>query len=319
MSPQSISAPSVRPVGPRDCALAVAVPLTREQFLQDLAQPGRKDFASHIKRTNLQPGASGEYYWNTVYEPVARLAVQVCAEVEKLGVTVNRAARLSDLPDLLRQFKVVTLISHWRFRKVAPSDILDASGLLRALAEPKTLMQKAVRRAFEQYCPRLLIDDNVRRMPVDTLRQSVAEAVNNITAAAHKLYKPGQVEAPAETHGGGGLPNSPLERLTRVAFEMSFPEVILPGRAVEFDDGMYSVPEVIDSVPIGFCGLFDLTVCNSVILGEAIKNSRPTCIVAASRYPAELYLRLGFYSLIIRMLSRQPIPFIDAMTRLGGY
>lgn len=80
---------------------------------------------------------------------------------------------------------------------------------------------------------------------------------------------------------------------------------------------MKTIPEVIGTVPLDFSGLLDLTICNSVILGKAIKNFRGACFVAVSRYPAELHVRLGLYLLALRMIARKRMSFIDALSRIA--
>jgi hypothetical protein len=314
-----IRAQSVQPVGPCDCALAVAIPLTRQQFLHDLSQSGEKGFAKYVKTASFQPGTSDEYYWEVVYGPIARAAERICANAERLGVTVNRATRLADIFTLLGKFKVVTLVTHWRFMKLRPIDVLDPVGLLSALRAPRTLVGQAVQRSFRELRSELL-DEDVLCESQEQLRVSTVEVLNEIIGAAHGLYQPVEHigDHKDKVQLAVGLSHSrPLERLTRAALELSFAGQIESGKAVEFVDGMKTISEVIQQIPITFTGLLDLTICNSVILGEAIKNYRPDCLVAVNRYPAELHVRLGIYALTILLLSTRQMSYMDALGRVS--
>jgi hypothetical protein len=299
------------PVSPPDCALAVAVPLTSEQFLSDLAHPGLKDYASHLKRENLLNGASDEYYCD-LFERSAKVARRVCDEVAKLGVTVRRATRLSDLTELLRKFKVVTLVTHWRFTRLIPEDIGDAYGLCRALALPESRVQAAVARAVSELDPALLEEGSSPDAQPHDLRERLAAALNRVAAASHAVYRESDGTSPPL---GPAASDGVLERLTRVEMEQSFPGLVAFGRSVEMSDGMRSVREVVEAIPKGFAGLLDLTTCNSVILGKAIKARHPDCVVAMNRYATPLHVRMPLYKLVIQDLAQRPSPYADALAK----
>ncbi len=300
-------------VSPANCALAIAVPLRREDFLDDLSSETRGSFAKHVKSAGFQHGASNEYYWDMVYEPVARVAQHVCGVADHLGVTVIRNAQLSDLGRLLRQFPVVTMVTHWRFARIQAEDVSNALGMLQAISLRRTVVERALNSTLTKVDPTLFDTQNP-----EMLNQKLACDLNKIIADAHQLYhRPIDDKSDESSRSVELLLAKPLDRLTRAALELSFPEHIRPAPAVQFVDGMKTVPEVIETVPSEFSGLLDLTVCNSVILGEAIKNFRARCFVAVNRYPAELHVRLGLYLLTLRMLGRKPMSFIDAMTKIA--
>jgi hypothetical protein len=287
------------------------VPLTREQFLCDLSRPDLKDFASHVKRGNLRGGASDEYY-SDLYERSASVARRVCDEVESLDVTVRRAARLSEFTELLRNFKVVTLVTHWRFTRLSPDDILDPRALWRALAAPEGHVQQAVARSVSRSDPELLAQEETGRARDSSLRERLATTLNSIAAAAHALY--GGPNSAVLTDLQGASPGV-IERLTRVELEQAFPGLIAFGKSVEFSEGMLAVQNVADAVPHGFDGVLDLTMCNSVILGKAIKAKHPDCLVAMNRYAIDLYVGMPIYKLVIEDLARRPAPFTDTLSK----
>lgn len=85
---------------------------------------------------------------------------------------------------------------------------------------------------------------------------------------------------------------------------------------IEFSDGLVTTPELVQSIPIDFSGLLDLTVCNSVIPAAVIRENRPNCLVAANRRPAELRSRMYLYGLEISLLEKEPQPFVDVITKV---
>jgi len=85
---------------------------------------------------------------------------------------------------------------------------------------------------------------------------------------------------------------------------------------IEFSDGLVTTPELVQAIPIDFSGLLDLTVCNSVIPAAAIRESRPNCLIAGNRRPAELRSRMYLYGLAISLLAKEPQPFVDVITKV---
>jgi hypothetical protein len=290
--------------------LAIAIPLTRERFLTDLALPGEKDFVHQFRLGRGLQKASPEFCWEVYEDGEAVLAEAVCREVERHGVTVCYDARLADLNDLLNRFPVVTLVAHWRFASVEPEDILNAPRLLELLQAPQADLAQAIRGAFEILDARLLQKETARRLSGAELRQRVAEVIRTTADEAERLYWDDSAGSHFNPHQ---MQDGLRDRLTRWEFEQAFPDCIVPARPVEFSDGMFTVPELIEAVPQDFRGMFDLTVCNSVIPANSIRHRRPNCLVAANRRPAELRSRMYLYGLEISTLAKRPMPFIDVI------
>jgi hypothetical protein len=135
-------------------------------------------------------------------------------------------------------------------------------------------------------------------------------AFNCVLAAGHREYS-------ATSRTPLLLTRIPEWRLTRPALEVAYGNAIAPGRAVEFADGMRTIAEVVTALPRRYAGFLDMTVCNSVILGEAIKAARPHCIVAVNHYPTEPHIRLLLYRRMMRRLRRHPEDFRVAIGRSG--
>src|ERR1700754_1923044 len=75
--------PTLRRVGPKECALAIAIPLIREEFLDDLARPGDKDLVHHFRRQRGLQKAAPEFCWEVYVRDEAAFAETVCTEVER--------------------------------------------------------------------------------------------------------------------------------------------------------------------------------------------------------------------------------------------
>ena len=192
----------MEPNSPGDCALALAIPLTRERFLTALAQPEKHDFVFHFQKGRGLERADPEFCWQVYEAEELAFVSAVCTEVSSRGVTVVNDVELTQLTALFNQFSIVTLVAHSKF---------------------------------------------VEDKPV-----------------------------------------------------------------IEFSDGLHTTPELIQSIPIDFSGLLDLTICHSVIPAADIRSER-RCLVAGNRKPAELRSRMYLYGLEIELLAKNPRPFVDVI------
>jgi hypothetical protein len=298
------------PTNPKDCALAVAIPLTREEFLADLAKPGEKDFVHHFRRERGLERADPEFCWQT-YEADEILFVKaVCSEVTRQGVTVVYEACLSDLADLLARFPVVTLVAHSRFVQVQPSDVKDVSRLLSTLQKSESDVYEAIREVFRLLDPQLLEVGSSEQLSNLELQTRVAQVIRTTAAEAERFYWEDHASLEFNSERNSDIVR---KRLTRLEFEQAFPTDLVPAKVIEFRDGIHAVPELVAAIPLNLDRLLDLTVCNSVIPAAYIRNKRSKCIVAANRKPAELRTRLYLYGLQIRLLDQEAKPYVEVI------
>jgi hypothetical protein len=75
---------------------------------------------------------------------------------------------------------------------------------------------------------------------------------------------------------------------------------------VEFTSGLVPVETVAASVHGEYNGVFDLSVCTSVMLAEMIKEIAPDCLVAAVDLPSIVDFRVEFYRGLFKMLRGKP-------------
>jgi hypothetical protein len=299
------------PTNPRECALAIAIPLSREEFLADLAQPEEKDFVHHFRKGCGIERAAPEFCWHAYEANEALFVKAVCAEVTRFGVTVAYDVELADFADLLRRFPVVSLVAHSRFIPIQPTDILDAFKIIKTLQAPENDVHVAMRQCLLQHDPQLFDNSISTNMePVD-MQTRVAHVLGTVVAEAEKLYTDNKSYLEFDVEGGSVEMIS--NRLTRLEFEHALPDCLVPARVIEFRDSIHTVSELIASIPPAFTGLLDLTVCNSVIPAAFIRSKRKDCIVAANRGLTELRTRMYFYGLQIRLLAQEPKPFAEAI------
>lgn len=297
---------ALRPVSPSNCALAICLPLTYEDFLDHLRPDREEDFAKHVRRSNAQRSVSDDYYWEWVYEPVARRILRLCKEVQNYGVKVVYEATLKDLQGLLSSSMVVTAFAHWRFMPVLLSDIRDPDKLLAALDCPTNELARHFSVAIRRRVPG--IADHLAGSRYELITDLIC-GINEVIRSSHQWYlyedeRSDQLIEPSVED---------LQRLTRPAFEHAFEGLVSPGRAIELGDGMHTIEEFVSSIPTGFDGILDLTVCNSVLLGAAVKRWRPSTTVVVNRYPTDIRIRMTLYYLTASYLQRKKVAYLDAL------
>src|SRR5215472_11040757 len=118
-------------VSPRDCGLAIAIPLDRNSFVSKLSGEADGNFIQNFcaERKNL----SAKGLWS-LYEPYARYAQEVAARAERMGVSVVLDATLGDFISLLTTCEVVTLVAHWKSALFKPADIPDPGEIVSQLS-----------------------------------------------------------------------------------------------------------------------------------------------------------------------------------------
>jgi hypothetical protein len=291
-------------VTPADCALAIAVPLAGEQFLEDLYNPS-KDYANAIARANA--GISHDYLWSGMYRPTAEFIERICTEVASLGVRVCRACSLEDFAELLSASRVVTLVAHWRFEDILPEDLLDVVAIARRLQWPDTELLCLV---HEQIDGGILSQIFVSAAGgEDLLRKCVTSLLNGLIKPTRDYYETG-LDQNVKVIDGIAVP--PL-RLTRTQLEEVFVNELATSRPIEFCDGLHSVGEFLDAIPPAYHGVIDLSVCNSSVLAASIKRRYRHCTVVSNKMAATPLLKLTRYRLVIHKLARGAEPFIDAL------
>jgi hypothetical protein len=272
-------------VSASEFALLVAIPLTQGEFADDARHP--TDFVRAYAASN---GCLPSQAW-CGYEPYARLCGSVVDEVERWGVNVARRATLGSLTDAVSRYQTVTLVAHSRGPEIIDGDLIDvtavataASSLTAVLGLPKTLSHN----------PTTLAASLNGALGPEDVESAVAMPDTKAFAWRTALYR------------------QRWER--RRMLEAACGDAIGGGPAIEFHDGLAPIEVVRDRLP-RFVTL-DLTVCDSVLLAECIRERQPHGIILANPRPTTPDFRLALYRETVRLATRHRLPYADAMIRI---
>lgn len=288
-----------RPVTPVDCALAVAIPLSRRAFEADLANPGKDFAASFAARFQDRERAAN------AYEEHLRDVRRGLREVSRRrwpfgggeGVTLSETLTVPILGQLLRTHHVVTLLTHVVERwTVSPSDVLDPAEILRRTRTGDDMVTGVVRAT----CPDLATAEG---LGATAQRRAVA-------AAFTRLLRRGLDD---EQHAALGM--AP-HRWSRLDLEEAFEPALLPAPMIELSDGLVPWTTLRDAVPIDHDGVLDLTMCHSVGIAEALDRAGRECLVLANHDPADLDFRVECYRGVVGLLREAPRRYSDAVDQI---
>jgi hypothetical protein len=279
---------------PRDCALLLAVPISRAELVAaaERAQPG--GLGEQLREAVRLNGIDAT--WTAVRSQL-ELVADVAAEAGRLGVTVVANTTLDAWSTAITRFMVVTLVAHWRPPTVEPGDIADPESLRSELAASSTGLWRLLR----------TFDPDIAE-PEDYSSATLARWLTDALAA-----------------GGPTSPTSPeaglVEREHRIhgrrqTLEGLLPGVFRGGAAVEFADGPRSVPAMLDALDPSVRSVIDLTVCNSALLGEEIRRVCRHCLVMMNADRTSLAFRLALYRQALRLMRRNGRSYPDTMMRL---
>ena len=277
---------------PRDCSLAVALPLSREQFFRDLQRTASYARMFRSSRQDVTP----EVLWE-LFEPWAKGAESAISEAADAGVHVLRPAAFVGLLDLLPRFKATTLFAHWRSAKFEPEDIVDRTSVLAAV--------RADRSAFWQSVGQLQMPSFPTSIPTqDATSTEVAEFLNLLIApeSQDKSQEPGAATLEQERWH---------ER--RKLLERAIPGAFQGGAGIDFEDGWQSVDSIVEGIPEGYSGAMDLRFCESSWTAERIRLRCPQSVPIASEQEISTGLSFALYRQVIRKLEREPGPYEDAV------
>lgn len=277
-----------RPLTPSDCALAVALPLSRGELLAELGSERPSDFVRGIRARF--PATSLATICHGYAEEVA-MADRVVAEARAHGVTIALRATLADLAALTARFRVVSVLAHAPNPGIAEADILDPRALVEAAQSGSSPDQKRVRR-------------HLRLRGLGLGSGAATPTAAAIAAILHALLW---------THAAPGARRRGQMDRTRV--EDAFPRAVAAAPVIELGDGLHSLAAVRGAVARSFDGVLDLSTCTSIVLGEALKRSRDDFLVLVTKRATHPKLRLLLYQLRMRelALARGPVLFTQVV------
>jgi hypothetical protein len=296
---------------PRDCALALAVPLRRSEFLRDLEPASPREYAKCYRHSHGGDALTAEALWSNKYERLeARPILQTIDEGRAQGVEVIPNCSLAELAWLMRRKAVVVLAAHWRTGWLQRSDIRDLPAFLRRLRGDEAGVVSALRSHLPPQWRTAIADVDPDDGLSETLMSDLLEAINRVMEAGPLEKAAGPFrEAPS-------LPIYYLSR-NRAALNRSCPEAIDDTEGVELEDGTFSAARVAETIGAGFDGLLDLSVCHSVILAEAIKRVNPNCRIMANQEQTPPAVRLRLFREVIRLLAQKAGNYLLVSLTIG--
>ncbi len=294
---------------PHECALAIAIPLNRDNFLAGLDSGINKDFAKSLARRNS--ALTEDALWETVYAHTAKTVTSVAQAVAEQGVTVINNATLNNVQELFQRFQVITLVAHWRSSSFYPSDFIDPNQLITVLKQPSTPLEHELVRALpEKWIHNIYVgEDNADN--THSLPKKLADYFNNILKSSTLYSDPVQ----NQMYKIAGYDTDYHKYLNRLVIDNIFQGIVSPGNRIEFFNQFNSTEEVVKAIPENYDGLLDFTVCNSILIGNVIKRQRQ-CIVLVNKKPATTELRMVLYKGTIELLARLNIDYMDAATMI---
>lgn len=286
-----------RVVSPAECALAVALPLTFREFEEDAGSTERDFVRSFIEGS----GRSLRDAWDEVYEPkVVHVFERVASRAREVGATVVAGATAASLHELLERFPVVCLVAHSVLSSVEPADVLRPDAILRIIDAGDSIVARHLQTILGEQRPPTGEEVELRRYLATFLESSLAETRAWFASVVRKAHP-----------GTRGL------HVNRVMLEECFGDALRRSGLLELRDGMQTLDDLLAAIPADFAGVLDLSVCNSVALGEPIKRRRPDCLIVESSYLARIDLRLARYALVLKLLELRAVRYTDALRQLS--
>lgn len=237
--------------------------------------------------------------WEEVYEPrVVRTCERVAEHVVALGGTVRFGVTAELLKELTASFPAVCLVAHLANSRIAPHDIVDPGTVLRIISAGNSIVARHLRAE---------LGDKDRAVGGDS--QEALAALLEAALAPTRTWFASTVRR--DHH------RFPAPILSRPMLEDCFGSALRRAPVLELRDDIHTTRDLVDMIPEDYDGVLDLSVCNSVMLGESIKRWRRNCLVIENAYLARIDIRLARYALAMTMLSKRSSRYTDALHELS--
>jgi hypothetical protein len=275
---------------PTACALAVALPLSRDAFMSDVAAYPEMEYSRGMLR-----GRPAELVWQNAGAAIARQCREVMTLAERLNVEVLAEAKLSDLGPLFARRQVVTVLAHWRGAMLRADDIVAApSEIVATIRSAQTpVMSKLVKRI-----PHTTFDA-ISSAEEDEARTTLVEALNSIIDSDQPL-----LPLVDESAGVAVVSDSPtVAAWNRDLLDEAFGSALRPANRIELRDGLRSASDITAQIPDGFRGIIDLALCQSMIVARAIAAGQTRRRVIMHRRVVQPRVRLALLEQVYRLLA----------------
>jgi hypothetical protein len=302
-SHQGIRVNPTAALSPRDCGLAIAVPLERDDFLAQLEPTSPHEFAKwyHLRQgSDLLP----ETLWANAYGPhEATPMSRVADECARMGVEVVTRCTLGAFADLAATKPVVIIAAHWRCGILQASDVRDLPRfLVRLRTERRGVLQSLRTKLLARHGEARPADDLL--CPVD------AEGVARLFSAIERVMSSGPIVPSAHALPEATSDASYYLAINRERLHEDCGDEFNAGMGLEMANGTYAAHLVGEALGGGFAGLIDMAVCNSYLLAENVKRQNPDCLILANRDTVTPTTRLLIARETIRSIHRKPASYL---------
>jgi hypothetical protein len=291
------------PTSPSDCALAIAVPLDREEFLAALGPESSRDFPRWYAGQRGGAALLDVAVWKLFWEREGERILALARDVESLGVRVVFQCRLADVAELARQKTVVTLLAHWHSGALQQEHVTDPAQFLHRLRHEEHPVVRQLYAALPADA-REIVDGVAAGRAVgvpEFLR--LLESVNTILQT-HDLRR-----SISPSRAVWRSPAAHALEANRDALCAALPGLLVGATGVDLYDGAYRADDVAEAFPNGYSGLLELAVCRSMFVAERIKHRHPGCNVIGNDGLTTILFRALLYTGTIREISRRPAPY----------
>jgi hypothetical protein len=283
----------------QDCALAFGLPVLDDaSFFRALRDAQSSDFLRE------QFGSGPRSLWRDApegklrdYHALIAKAHEVFRICRASGIEVVEQATVDNLQRLFNSNGVVTLMAHWRGSEFRVPDVLvEPAMFLSRVEQASDIIALTLRGALTPAWRRKLASaDNP-----DDGRKLVADFLNSVLRA---LAEPLVNDRTGDTRPISVHDATTLEAENRAWLEAWAPQWFQPGNCVELLDGLHNVASIDAVVPKQYQGILDLTVCRSVVLGEALKRTRPQMRILRHRNPVPVARALSIYNAALQLVA----------------
>jgi hypothetical protein len=287
------------PTLPKDCGLAIALPLTKEEFRLD-ATENRKDHDYAPRQANEN---TWESYWQEHIKSASDIALELIQIAQNLGIEVRESAKLNDLTELFKTRTVVTIIAHWCGHNLARNDLLGS---------PENFVDKILASHENDFIASMLrsqiqvskLEEIQSASNTEQSRKDLIEALN--TALDSSLLQPPDL-----------YPNMvELPVVNRALLDHWAGACLKPGNLMELRDGLHSVLDVAHQIPKNFSGIIHLVMCQSTYLGNQIRQNYPNRRVIMSPGGIHPIPNMLILKLLYLQLSRGIYNYSEVLSRI---
>lgn len=289
---------------PEDCCLVVALPLDEAAVV---AAWNNGPYADYVGRGRAL--RTPQALWGQQLRKSADWVRKLCEQAKGLGVAVKCDVAAPHLADILRQFRIVTLMAHWRGPGIAGDDVLvDAEAILERIESS----DNAIGQSIADHLPPGWIDIVRNRPDEETRRERLAEfLVARIVAGP--LLEPEDRGLRITADKTTGI------RLNRDSLERWIPGAFRAGNRLELFDGLHDAHAIGALVPLSWAGTFDASNCNSSQLSHYIKQGRCDRTAICNGEETDPLERTQVVGTVYQLLAQERLSYVDARFKVAEH